>query len=112
MSGTCIILTSCGSEETAQEIVETLVDQKLAASATLLPNARTYYALENATRWEDVCQVLIYTTEEKFEAAARVIKRLDSFLVPEIFMVKLDGGSDEVLAWLRGMGRGKRPSNL
>ena len=108
MSGTCIILTSCGSEETAQEIVETLVDQGLAASATLLPSARTYYALGGSTRWEDVCQVLIYTTEEKFEGAAKVIKRLDSFEVPEIFMVKLDGGSEEVLAWLRSMGRGKR----
>lgn len=105
MNETCIILTTCGSEETAQEIIEALVDQGLAACATLVPKVRTYYAFEGLTRWDDEIQVLIYTTADQFDAAAAVIKRLHTYEVPVILLLKVDQGADAAQAWLRGLGR-------
>lgn len=105
MSETCIILTTCGSEETAQEIVEALVDHHHAACASIIPNVRTYYCFDGQTRWDDEYQVLIFTTDEQFEAAAKVIKRLHTYEVPELLLVKVDLGSDEAQAWIRSMGR-------
>ena len=105
MTDACIILTTCGSEETAQEIAEALVDQALAATVTVLPNARTYYALEGTTRWEDEYKVLATTTRDRFEAAAQVIKRLHTYKVPGILMLEVAQGSREALAWIRTLGR-------
>lgn len=105
MDDACIILTTCGSEETAQEIAEALVDHALAASCTILPNVRTYYAFEGSTRWDDEFQLLVATTTGAFEAASAVIRRMHTYDVPEILMVRADGASEAALAWIRGMGR-------
>lgn len=105
MKETCIILTTCGSEETAVEIAEALVDRGLAACATLVPKVRTYYAFEGVTRWDDELQLLIYTTADQFQAASAVIKELHTYEVPVILLVKADQGSDEALAWLESLGR-------
>ena len=101
MTDTCIILTTCGSEETAQAIAEALVDQGLAACVTLLPNATSYYAFEGTRRWDEEYQLLVYSTVEQFDAVAQTIKRLHTYEVPGIFMVKLDQGSEAALDWVR-----------
>ena len=99
---TCIILTTCGSEETAQAIAEALVDKSLAACVTLLPNASSYCAVRGTTRWDEEYQLLIYTNTEQFEAVSVVIKHLHTYEVPGIFMLKMDQGSEASMAWIRG----------
>jgi periplasmic divalent cation tolerance protein len=105
MTDTCIILTTCGSEETAQAIAERLVDHALAACVTVISKANTYYAYQGRTRWDEEFQLLIYTTEEQFDSVAQVIQRIHTYDVPEIFMVKMDRGSEASLEWIRRMGR-------
>jgi len=99
---TCIILTTCGSEETAQAIAEALVDQSLAACVTLLPNASSYASIRGTTRWDEEYQLLIYSNTEQFEAVAKVIKRLHTYEVPGIFMLRMDQGSEASMDWIRG----------
>jgi len=98
---TCIILTTCGSEETAQSIAEALVDHALAACVTLLPNASSYCAIKGTTRWDEEYQLLIYSNTEQFEAVSKVIKRLHTYEVPGIFMLRMDEASEASAAWLR-----------
>ena len=106
MSESCIILTTCGSEETGQEIAEALVDQGLATCASLIPNIRSYYAFEGQTRWDDEYQLLITTTCGRFEAAAKVIRQLHTYKVPVILQLKVGQVSSETLEGLGGQGRG------
>ena len=103
---TCIILTTCGSEETAHEIAEALVDKALAACVTVLPNVMSYCALEGTTRWDEEHQLLVYSTVAQFDAVAELIKRLHTYELPGIFMMKLDHGSEAAIAWIRARGPG------
>jgi periplasmic divalent cation tolerance protein len=101
---TCIIQTACNSEDTAQVIAEALVDKALAASVTVLPAANTYVAFHGRNRWDEEYQVFIYTTEEKFDAVAEVIKRLHTYETPLILLLSIDRASEESLAWIQAMG--------
>ena len=106
MSDTCLLLTTCGSEETSEAIAEALVDGGSAASVTLLPRVRSFVAYQGHKRWEEEFQLLVYTTEEKLEAAYAAIQALHTYQDPPIFRVDLAGGTAPALSWLRKMGRG------
>jgi periplasmic divalent cation tolerance protein len=110
MTGLCLIQTSCSSEEMATAIAETVVDRALAACATIIPTARTYYAAHGTALWDDAFLVLITTSEPQFQAIAEVIKRIHSYEVPEVLMVRIDRGSEDFKAWVReGSGDPGRP---
>jgi periplasmic divalent cation tolerance protein len=104
---TCIVLTTCGSEETAQAIAEALVDQGLAVCVTLLPGANSYCAIRGTTRWDEEYQLLIYGQVDQFEAISKVIRRLHTYELPGIFLIKLDTGDPAALAWIQARMPGK-----
>jgi periplasmic divalent cation tolerance protein len=105
MTDLAIILTTCGSQETAQTIAEALVDKALAASVTVIPRAKSYFAFHGTTRWDEEFQLLVYTTENRYEAVEQEIIRLHTYEVPEVFMLGVARGAEDCLAWIRGMGR-------
>jgi periplasmic divalent cation tolerance protein len=105
MTTPCIILTSCGSEEKAEEISEYLVDHSMAACVTVITKAKTYVALHGRNRWDEEFQLLIYTTAELFGEVENVIKLRHTYEVPEISMVMIDQGSNEFVNWVQKMGR-------
>lgn len=105
MTDTCIILTTCASEEVAKAIAEALVGQSLAACVTVISNANTFYAYEGMTRWDEEFQLLIYTTVERFDSVAQAIQRIHTYDIPEILLVKVDQGSEASLGRIRRMGR-------
>lgn len=105
MSDICIILTTCAEEGVAKAIAKRIVDQSLAASTTVISDTRTYYAYEGTKRWDEECLLLIFTIVEQYVAVAEVIKGMHTYEVPEIFMVKIDQGSEASMRWIRRMGR-------
>ena len=110
MTDPCIILTSCGSGGKAEEIAEALVDQALASSVTVIARTRTYYAYRHQARWGEAFQLLIYATQSQFPACERVIKRLHTYHLPEVSMLRIEQGSEEFLAWIRTMGHRVPPT--
>jgi periplasmic divalent cation tolerance protein len=101
MTDACIVLTTCGSEETALTIAAALVDQGFAACVNILPSVKSYYYYMGGTHLDEEVMLLIKTTPEQFEQVSQVITDLHTYEIPEILMLPVGSGSPPFLAWLR-----------
>jgi periplasmic divalent cation tolerance protein len=100
MTDACIVLTTCGSEETALTIAAALVDQGFAACVNILPSVKSYYYYMGGTHLDEEVMLLIKTTTEQFEQVSQVITDLHTYEIPEILMFNVGAGSPPFLAWL------------
>ena len=96
-----IVLTSAGSARQAGMLAQALVEERLAACATLLPGATSIYRWKGQVETADEVVLLIKTTEEHVTALEKRLKELHSYETPEFLVLTVEGGSEEYLAWLR-----------
>ena len=101
MSDACVVLTTCGSEETALTIAAALVDQGFAACVNILPSVKSYYYYMGGTHLDEEVMLLIKTSTEQFEQVSQVITDLHTYEIPEILMLPIGAGSAPFLAWLK-----------
>lgn len=100
MNETSIVFVTAGSEEEAAKIGQTLVEERLAACANLVPGIRSIY------RWKgEICNereflIIIKTRTSKFEALQKRVKELHSYEVPEIVSFPISRGLPQYLAWV------------
>ena len=95
-----IVLTSLGSAKDASRLARTLVEERLAACVTLLPGAVSIYRWKGQVETADEVVLLIKTADEHLAALEKRLKELHSYETPEFLVVKVEGGSEEYLAWL------------
>jgi periplasmic divalent cation tolerance protein len=100
MTDVCIVITTCGSEETALNIASALVDQNLAACVSILPGIKSYYFFEENTHMDEEIQLMIKTSYELFDKVSELITELHTYDVPEIMALKVDAASKPFLKWL------------
>jgi periplasmic divalent cation tolerance protein len=101
MTDACIVLTTCGSEETALTIAAALVDQGFAACVNILPSVKSYYYYTGGTHLDEEVMLLIKTTTEQFDQVSQVITDLHTYEIPEILMLHVNAGTPPFLAWLQ-----------
>ena len=86
--------------DTANRIAQTLVEEKFAACANLIPAVHSIY------RWkekiETAGEVMVYfkTIQDRQAAFEEKLRSLHPYEVPEIIFVKIDGGSPDYLRWV------------
>ncbi|HYK23719.1 MAG TPA: divalent-cation tolerance protein CutA [Candidatus Acidoferrum sp.] len=86
--------------ETASRIAQTLVEEKFAACANLLPAVHSIY------RWKDKIEtageviVFFKTTQDRQAAFDEKLRSLHPYEVPELIFIKIDGGSPDYLRWV------------
>jgi periplasmic divalent cation tolerance protein len=97
-----IVLTSAGSARQAGMLAQALVEERLAACATLLPGATSIYRWKGQLETADEVVLLLKTTEERVAALESRLKQLHSYETPEFLVLKVEGGSAEYMAWLTG----------
>ena len=86
--------------DTASRVAQTLVEEKFAACANLIPAVHSIY------RWkekiETAGEVMVYfkTIQDRQAAFEEKLRSLHPYEVPEIIFVKIDGGSPDYLRWV------------
>ena len=86
--------------DTANRVAQTLVEEKFAACANLIP------AVHSICRWkekiETAGEVMVYfkTIQDRQAAFEEKLRSLHPYEVPEIIFVKIDGGSPDYLRWV------------
>lgn len=97
-----IVLTTAGSREEAERLARTLVDERLAACATLLPSARSIYRWEGRVESAEETLLLLKTEESRLEPLEHRLHELHSYTTPEFLVLRVDSGSHAYLNWLSG----------
>lgn len=97
-----VVLTTCGSEAEADRIARTLVEERLAACASVVPQVRSHYrwkdAVESAQEW----LILIKSSRELYAELEARLAAIHSYEVPEILALPVEAGSTAYLEWLAG----------
>lgn len=95
-----IVLTTAASAEEAARLGRTLVEERLAACATMIPGAQSIY------RWKDRIEstaetlLLLKTEVDRLSALEARLHALHSYETPEFLVLAVKSGSQSYLAWL------------
>ena len=95
-----VVLTTTANPEEAERIARTLVEERLAACATLVPSVRSIYRWEGKIEDAQETLLLIKTGTEQLAALEARLLALHSYETPE-FLVIDTAGSVAYLKWMR-----------
>lgn len=95
-----LVLTTAPDEEVAERIGTTLVEERLAACANLLPSVTSIFRWEASLQREPEVQVFLKTTADGFEALRSRLVELHPYDVPEIIALSVTAGHLPYLAWV------------
>ena len=98
-----IVFATCGSEEEALKIANSLVEERLAACVNLISPVRSIYRWEGKIWDEKEWILIIKTQKERFGELERKVKSLHSYSVPEIIGLPIVEGASSYLNWLEEM---------
>lgn len=94
------IQVTCGDEDEAHSIADTLVDRRLAACVQQLP-IRSTYRWQGSVERDDEILLLVKTVASRIDDVCKTVGELHSYDVPALTVVDIAGGSDDYLTWLR-----------
>jgi periplasmic divalent cation tolerance protein len=95
-----IVLTTVASPEEADHIGRTLVEESLAACATLIPGVRSIYRWQGQLEINAETLILLKTGPDQLPALESRLRELHSYETPEFLVLPVESGSQAYLAWL------------
>ncbi len=95
------VRTTFASSEDAERIARTLVSERLAACAQIIPGLTSIYMWEGMLRHEGEVLLLLKTTIECWPRLRDRIAELHPYDTPELIALPLAAASFDYLSWLR-----------
>lgn len=96
-----VVLTTTSSQTEAESLARILVEEQLAACATLLPTALSIYRWKGRIESANETLLLIKTTHERIQALESRLRHLHSFDTPEFLVLTVDSANRDYLEWLQ-----------
>jgi periplasmic divalent cation tolerance protein len=95
-----IVMTTVVSPEEAKRLGRTLVEERLAACATLLPPVHSIYHWQAKIESSTETLLLLKTDLSQLPALEARIQELHSYQTPEFLVLEIEAGSQSYLQWL------------
>ncbi|MBU2893663.1 divalent-cation tolerance protein CutA [Colwellia sp. D2M02] len=95
-----LVLTTCPNEQVAKGIAQHLVSEKLAACVNIVPNITSIYSWQDEVHCDTEVQLLIKTSNDKFEKIKQHINTLHPYEVVEIIALNIQQGDEHYLNWI------------
>jgi periplasmic divalent cation tolerance protein len=96
-----IVLTTFASPEQAARMGRTLVEERLAACATLVPGVQSIYQWKGAVESSVETLLLLKTNVDQLKTLELRLHELHSYQTPEFLVLEVSAGSQQYLDWLR-----------
>jgi periplasmic divalent cation tolerance protein len=97
-----VVLTTAGNPEEAARLGRTLVEERLAACATLIPAAESIYRWQGKIESSSETLMLLKTESDRLAALEARLREIHSYETPEFLVLEVEFGSHPYLAWLHG----------
>lgn len=101
VSNVRIVLTTAGSPQDAERLARTLVEEHLAACATLIPAAHSIYRWKGKIESDHESLMMLKTTAEQIDALEARLHQLHTYQTPEFLVLEVTAGSKRYLSWLQ-----------
>lgn len=96
-----IVLTTVANPEEAAELGRTLVEERLAACATLIPSVQSIYRWKGEIESASETLLLLKTGPDQLAALEARLHELHSYQTPEFLVLPVESGSQPYLDWLQ-----------
>lgn len=90
-----------GSLDEARKIARFLVQERMVASAQIIPWIESIYMWNNQLETTQETCIIIKSTLDRYEEIEHVIKQNCRYQIPEIIFRHIEGGSEDYLKWLQ-----------
>lgn len=101
-----IVLTTTADAEEAGHMGRALVEEHLAACATVVPAVHSIYRWQGEVESSTESLLLLKTAQEKLPALEARLHELHSYKTPEFLVLPVEAGSQAYLDWLQNCLRG------
>lgn len=95
-----LVLTTTSNADEAALLARTLVEERLAACATLIPTVESIYHWEGQVETSSEALLLLKTSLEQLAPLESRLRELHSYQVPEFLVLPIESGSPAYLEWL------------
>jgi len=95
-----IVMTTVVSAEEGMRLGHTLVEERLAACATLLPPVHSVYRWQGKIESSAETLLLLKTAAEQLPELEARLQELHSYQTPEFLVLEIEAGSHTYLRWL------------
>jgi periplasmic divalent cation tolerance protein len=96
-----LVLTTCASPGEASRLGRALVEEHLAACATLIPAVQSIYHWQGQIESSTETLLLLKTGPEQLAALEGRLHELHSYQTPEFLVLGVEGVSHAYLEWLQ-----------
>jgi periplasmic divalent cation tolerance protein len=96
-----LVLTTCASPGEATRLARTLVEERLAACATLVPAVQSIYHWKGQIESTTETLLLLKTGPDKLAALEARLLELHSYQTPEFLVIGVEAVSHPYLEWLQ-----------
>jgi periplasmic divalent cation tolerance protein len=96
-----IVLTTCATPDEANRLARTLVEERLAACATLIPSVKSIYHWQGQIESATETLLLLKTGPDQLAALEARLNALHSYQTPEFLVIPVEAGSRPYLDWLQ-----------
>lgn len=97
-----VVLTTAATREEAERLGRTLVEERLAACATLVPGVESIYQWQGEIETSHEILLLLKTHTDQIPALEARLHALHSYETPEFLVLRVESGSQGYLEWMRG----------
>ena len=95
-----VVFVTAPSAKEAETIATALVNEKLAACASVLPGLRSHYRWKGKVESARERLLIIKTKKSKLPSLVRRVRALHSYDVPEIIALPILAGDKDYLRWI------------
>jgi periplasmic divalent cation tolerance protein len=95
-----IVFITIPSLEEAREIAKALVEERLAACVSIIPQIISTYRWQGKVAEYSEVELLVKTKSELFEKLSDKVKKIHSATLPEIISVRMDKATDDYKMWM------------
>jgi periplasmic divalent cation tolerance protein len=100
MTDKIVLFTTVASPEEADRLARALVDRRLAACVTILPQARSVYRWQGRVEESTELLLLIKSRRPLFAALSEAVRALHSYEIPELIALPVVDGNPPYLDWI------------
>jgi len=96
-----LALSTCPDEATAQQIAESLVNERLATCVNRLPGVQSTYVWNGQLQNDSEILLVIKSTAARIPELEARLKALHPYELPELVVLPVTGGNEAYLEWVR-----------
>lgn len=96
----CVVLTTAPEQETAERIGWTLVEERCAACANVLPGVKSIYHWEGEVRSDAEVLMILKSTRSSLERLKARLVELHPYDVPEVIALEVVDAHQPYSSWI------------